>query len=135
MSWYNKNYRNNKKSLGFWDGSSLFPQITIGVKPKVGAWDKLKSFPIKTVSKILNLLPKDKELSWLATEEELAKYRTDWYGSQIYAPEGWEGNRHGTIAWVHFDTQLILATVYIDEWLFKAVAQYFDEAFEQIQIQ
>ena len=124
LPWYNKSYNNVKKGLGFWDGSSLFPQLTIGVKPKVGAWDKLKSFPIKTVSKILNLLPKYKDHSWLATDEEIAKYRTDWYGSQIYAPEGWEGNKHGTIAWVHFDTKLILAIVYIDEWFFKAVAQY-----------
>ena len=36
---------------------------------------------------------------------------------------------------MHFDTKLILATVYVDECFFKAVAQYFDEAFEQVQIQ
>ena len=67
---------------------------------------------------------------WLAAEEDIRGYKIDWNGSQIHTEEGWEGNKYGTIAWVHFDTKLVLATVYVDQWFYKHVPRHFDEAFE-----
>ena len=71
----------------------------------------------------------------MATEEEIRSYRNDWDGGQIHAPEGWEKNQHGTIAWVHFDTKLVLATVYVDQWFYRHISRNFDDAFEQVLIQ
>ena len=112
---YNREYRNKKRTMGFHDGVSLYPNVTIGMKPKIGSWDKIKSYPLKAVSKVLNLIPWDEENKYLASEEEIRGYKIDWNGSQIHADEGWDKNEHGTIAWVHFDTKRILATVFVDE--------------------
>ena len=75
------------------------------------------------------------DLSWMATEQEIKQYRIDWNGIQIHAPEGWENNQHGTIAWVHFDSKLILATVDVDEWFHIHISRNFDDAFEQVHVQ
>ena len=80
--------------FAFHNGQTLFPNITIGVRPKIGAWDKLKSCPLKAVSKFFNLIGNDPDLNWMATEEEIRPYKIDWNGGQMHAPEVGQGDDH-----------------------------------------
>ena len=118
--WYKEEFINKKKPLHFYADGHAYTD-TIKLRPQIALWDRIKGEPLKICLKAMDLANRSGQ-SQICME----KVKPWWNHNAIY-------DDYQTLAWVFFSVRDVQATVYLDQSVYKSVAEHWNEAAQAVK--